>query len=86
MSHTPTCPSKPAESSSSIAPRVVTSRQHTVFVCPLSVIVEPLSAFHSRMVPSSWPEMRNSHSGECIRHESSERFSCSVERHAMSYL
>ena len=56
-----------------------------MFVWPLSVIVEPESAFHSRIVPSSWPEMRNSQSGECIKHEISERFSCSTERHAMSY-
>lgn len=58
MSQTATCPSKPAESKSSERPRTHASRHVTVLVCSRRLIVEPESGFHSRIEPSSLPEIR----------------------------
>ena len=78
MSHTPTWPSKPADSSRSTLPLRAVARHVTVFWWPVSVIVDPESAFHSRMVPSSLPVTRKSTSSEWTMHEISEASSRSV--------
>ena len=49
-------------------PRTATSRHVTVFVWPVRLIVEPESGFHSRIVPSSLPVIRNSEMVETCRH------------------
>mmetsp|Transcript_4611 Transcript_4611/g.15905 ORF Transcript_4611/g.15905 Transcript_4611/m.15905 type:complete len:331 (-) Transcript_4611:527-1519(-) len=65
---------------------VTTTMALTVFECSRRLIVLPVSRFHSRIVPSSCPEMHTCERPSAnAMAESSERSSVSTRRQPMSY-